>query len=133
MKRLIRDIISRIRGNISFYLPERFSKQLNESITKRKNITFILKNTNLSYYFGEYFEDHEMIHLNNTEINFTIIQRERYFYNNQNYEKESSLFSRVIFSIRNNEKISRQFIVFKDSDGISHFTDFHKYIKSPKK
>jgi len=93
-----------IRGNISFYLPERFSKQLNESITKRKNITFILKNTNLSYYFGEYFEDHEMIHLNNTEINFTIIQRERYFYNNQNYEKESSLFSRVIFSIRNKKE-----------------------------
>ncbi len=93
-----------IRGNISFYLPKGFSKQLNDSIIKNKNITFHLKNTNLSYYFGEYFEDHEMIHLNNTDINFTIIQKERYFANNQNYERDSSLFSRVIFSIRNQKE-----------------------------
>ena len=93
-----------IRGNISFYLPKGFSQQLNDSIIKNKNITFHLKNTNLSYYFGEYFEDHEMIHLNNTDINFTIIQRERYFANNQNYERDSSLFSRVIFSIRNQKE-----------------------------
>lgn len=37
------------------------------------------------------------------------------------------------FIIRNNEKISRKFIVFEDFDGIRHFTDFHKYIKSPKR
>ena len=93
-----------IRGNLSFYFPEGFSQKLNYSITKRKNITFILKNTNLSYYFGEYLEDHKMIHLNNTEVNFTIILSERYFLNNQNYQKDSSLFSKVIFSIKNKEE-----------------------------
>lgn len=36
-----------------------------------------------------------------------------------------------IFTIRNQEKISRQFIVFRDVENILHFTDFHKYIKSP--
>lgn len=33
--------------------------------------------------------------------------------------------------IRNNEKIIRQFVTFKDPEGIRYFTDFHKYIKSP--
>ena len=29
-----------LRGNLSFYLPENFSQKLNESIEKKKNITF---------------------------------------------------------------------------------------------
>lgn len=33
----------------------------------------------------------------------------------------------------NNEKISRNFIVYIDSDGLYHFTDYHRYIKSPRR
>lgn len=35
--------------------------------------------------------------------------------------------------IANNQKISRHFIVYIDSDGIYHFTDYHRYIKSPRR
>ena len=92
-----------LRGNFSFYLPTNFTQILNDSIINQKRMHFIL-NTNLSYYFGEYFEDYDMIHLNNTNINITIIPKEQFFSNNQNYEKGSSLFSQIIFSISNKEE-----------------------------
>lgn len=36
-----------------------------------------------------------------------------------------------LFVLKDNEKITRQFITYKDSEGVLHFTDYHKYIKSP--
>ena len=91
------------RGNISFSFPKGFSTTLNESISKKKNFTIELKNVNISYYFGEYFDDFEPKDLEHNDINITFVPREKQFSNNQNFEKGSTLFSRVYFSI-NNEK-----------------------------
>ena len=48
-----------------------------------------------------------------------------------NKKARSFQIYKCIFIIGNNEKLSRKFIVFSDSEGIIHFTNFHKYIKSP--
>ena len=46
---------------------------------KKKNFTIKLKNVNISYYFGEYFDDFEPKDLEHNDINITFVPREKQF------------------------------------------------------
>jgi integrase/ABC-type dipeptide/oligopeptide/nickel transport system ATPase component len=56
-----------------------------------------------------------------TKANSFFIPSPRFVVYNQNFELKNELY------------VNRQFIVIKDKYGILHFTDFHKYIRSPVK
>jgi len=98
------------RGNFTFFLPNNLSQSLNESILKNQNITLNLKSIQISYLFGHYFDIIEPKHLYDNEINITFIPKEVNFLNNLDYEKDSTLYSKINFSIKNKkENISLSF------------------------
>ena len=98
------------RGNFTFFLPNNLSHSLNESISKNKNLTINLKSISISYLFGHYFDVIEPKNIYDNEINITFIPKEVNFSNNLDCEKDSTLFSKVHFSIKNKkENISLSF------------------------
>jgi hypothetical protein len=98
------------RGNFTFFLPNNLIQSLNESISQNKNLTIYLKSISISYLFGHYFDLIEPKKIYDNEINITFIPKEVNFSNNLDCEKDSTLFSKVHFSIKNKkENISLSF------------------------
>ena len=94
-------IDNELKGNITFTLEKEFNNNLEDTIFYNKNINIILDNIKFNYHFEELFEVYKELNYTNNIVNIIFINEEKIFSNNINYEKDSSLFSKVNISIKN--------------------------------
>ncbi len=94
-------IDNELKGNITFTLEKEFNNNLEDIIFYNKNINIILDNIKFNYHFEELFEVYKELNYTNNIVNIIFINEEKIFSNNINYEKDSSLFSKVNISIKN--------------------------------
>jgi hypothetical protein len=94
-------IDNELKGNITFTLEKEFNNNLEDTIFYNKNINIILDNIKFNYHFEELFEVYKELNYTNNIVNIIFINEEKIFSNNINYEKDSSLFSKVHISIKN--------------------------------
>ena len=94
-------IDNELKGNITFTLEKEFNNNLEDTIFYNKNINIILDNIIFNYHFEELFEVYKELNYTNNIVNIIFINEEKIFSNNINYEKDSSLFSKVNISIKN--------------------------------
>ncbi len=94
-------IDNELKGNITVTLEKEFNNNLEDIIFYNKNINIILDNIKFNYHFEELFEVYKELNYTNNIVNIIFINEEKIFSNNINYEKDSSLFSKVNISIKN--------------------------------
>ena len=94
-------IDNELKGNIAFTFPKDFNNNLKESIHFNKSLNISLHNIKFNYHFEELFEVYKELNYIDNIVNITFINNEKIFSNNINYEKDSSLFSKINISIKN--------------------------------
>ena len=94
-------IDNELKGNITFTLDKEFHNNLEDSILFNKNVNIILDNITFNYHFEDLFSVYKDLNYIDNIVNISLINDEKIFSNNINYEKDSSLFSKVNISIKN--------------------------------